>query len=96
MLVLPASESLLLTDTNFYWSRWRESNPRPAAYKAAALATELHRQNKNSGRLASTGVIILMCLSSANGQSSVDIMSSAGRSCCAVAQTHAPFNHNPP
>jgi len=26
------------------WSRWRDSNPRPAVYKTAALATELHRQ----------------------------------------------------
>ena len=77
----------------FLWSRWRESTPRPPAYKAAALASELHRQNKNSGRLASTGVIILMCLSSANGRSSVDIMSSVGRSICAFAQTHAPLNH---
>lgn len=27
----------------YAWSRWRESNPRPAVYKTAALATELHR-----------------------------------------------------
>jgi hypothetical protein len=26
------------------WSRWRDSNPRPADYKSAALSTELHRQ----------------------------------------------------
>lgn len=25
-------------------SRWRESNPRPADYKSAALPAELHRQ----------------------------------------------------
>jgi hypothetical protein len=25
------------------WSRWRDSNPRPAVYKTAALPAELHR-----------------------------------------------------
>ena len=27
----------------FWWSRWTDSNPRPADYKSAALPTELHR-----------------------------------------------------
>ena len=30
------------------WSRWRDSNPRPADYKSAALPTELHRPFKIS------------------------------------------------
>ena len=33
----------LLSDDRF-WSRQRDSNPRPAVYKTAALATELCRQ----------------------------------------------------
>lgn len=33
-----------------FWSRWRESNPRPAAYKTAALASELHRHIVPDGR----------------------------------------------
>ena len=32
-------------------SRWRDSNPRPADYKSAALASELHRQHfKEQGK----------------------------------------------
>jgi len=37
-------------------SRWRDSNPRPADYKSAALASELHRQNfKEQGKYSPPG-----------------------------------------
>ena len=33
-----------------WWSRWTDSNPRPADYKSAALPTELHRHWVHSQR----------------------------------------------
>lgn len=38
------------------WSRRRDSNPRPAVYKTAALATELRRQQNNRCKFTKTEV----------------------------------------
>ena len=36
----------LIRDGLFYWSWWRDSNPRPADYESAALPTEPHQRVK--------------------------------------------------
>ena len=43
-LCLTASLTLRSVSLQRFWSRQRDSNPRPAVYKTAALATELCRR----------------------------------------------------
>ena len=51
----PFGHSGTLPYSILWWSRWTDSNPRPADYKSAALPTELHRHwvcaCRNSGIL---------------------------------------------